>query len=109
MTHRRLKDIEDHLERADARYERFIKIQAIEKAKRDRSRRIKVAVAIFALICGAYAFASSVNAQSVFDLASPLNGDPAEHLVMGNPSNAVTDVNTPLNYLIPRNQYVLSL
>lgn len=57
---RRLKDIEDHLERADARYERFVKIQAIEKAKEDRSRRIKVGVTIAALIYMAYAIVSSL-------------------------------------------------
>lgn len=39
------------------------------------------------------------------------NGTPpsnSEHLVMGNPSNAVTDVNQPLNYLMDKPQYVLS-
>ena len=34
--------------------------------------------------------------------------DPAEHLVMGNPSGAVTDVNIPLNYLMMKPQYALS-
>ena len=34
--------------------------------------------------------------------------DPSEHLVMGNPSNAVTDVNFPHNYLMLKPQYVLS-
>lgn len=34
--------------------------------------------------------------------------DPQVHLTMGNPSNAVTDVNQPLNYLMLKNQYVLS-
>ncbi len=34
--------------------------------------------------------------------------DPAEHLVMGNPSGAVTDVNNPLNYLMMKPQYALS-
>ena len=34
--------------------------------------------------------------------------DPNEHLVLGNPSNAVTDVNQPFNYLLPKNQYVMS-
>jgi endonuclease G, mitochondrial len=51
---------------------------------------------------------SVTNAQSLVELDVLLNGTPAEHLVIGNPSDAVTDVNTPLNYLIPRNQYVLS-
>ena len=34
--------------------------------------------------------------------------DPSEHMVMGNPSDAVTDVNAPTNYLLPRPQYVMS-
>jgi DNA/RNA endonuclease G (NUC1) len=34
--------------------------------------------------------------------------DPAEHMVMGNPSGAVTDVNLPLNYLMMKPQYALS-
>lgn len=34
--------------------------------------------------------------------------DPAQHLVMGNPSNATTDVNQPTNYLLAKNQYVMS-
>jgi DNA/RNA endonuclease G (NUC1) len=32
----------------------------------------------------------------------------AVHLTMGNPSNAVTDVNTPNNYLLAKDQYVMS-
>lgn len=34
--------------------------------------------------------------------------DPVEHLVLGNPSNAVTDVNQPFNYLLAKTQYVMS-
>lgn len=33
---------------------------------------------------------------------------PEEHLIMGNPSNATTDVNNPLNYLMLKEQYALS-
>lgn len=33
---------------------------------------------------------------------------PDEHLVMGNPTSATTDVNFPNNYLLPKNQYVMS-
>lgn len=33
---------------------------------------------------------------------------PEEHLVMGNPSNATTDINNPLNYLMLKEQYALS-
>lgn len=34
--------------------------------------------------------------------------DPSEHLVMGNPSNAMTDVAMPTNYLLAKPQYVMS-
>jgi endonuclease G, mitochondrial len=34
--------------------------------------------------------------------------DPAQHLVMGNPSNATADVNAPTNYLLSKAQYVMS-
>lgn len=34
--------------------------------------------------------------------------DPAEHMVMGNPSNATTDEANPTNYLLPKPQYVMS-
>jgi DNA/RNA endonuclease G (NUC1) len=34
--------------------------------------------------------------------------DPSLHTTMGNPSGATTDVNNPLNYLLPKNQYVMS-
>jgi endonuclease G len=33
---------------------------------------------------------------------------PADHLLMGNPSGAVTDINFPLNYLMQKPQYALS-
>lgn len=33
---------------------------------------------------------------------------PADHLVMGNPSGATTDINFPLNYLMSKPQYALS-
>ncbi|MGI8786862.1 MAG: DNA/RNA non-specific endonuclease [Pyrinomonadaceae bacterium] len=35
-------------------------------------------------------------------------GSSSEHLTMGNPSNAVTDVNQPTNYLMDKTQYALS-
>jgi endonuclease G len=34
--------------------------------------------------------------------------DPAQHLVLGNPSNATTDVANFTNYLLPKSQYVMS-
>lgn len=34
--------------------------------------------------------------------------NPQEHLVMGNPTNATTDLNNPFNYLLLKDQYVVS-
>ncbi|HEV7643316.1 MAG TPA: DNA/RNA non-specific endonuclease [Pyrinomonadaceae bacterium] len=34
--------------------------------------------------------------------------DPAQHLVMGNPSGATTDINNPTNYLLSKSQFVMS-
>ncbi len=64
---------------------------------------IVIPIALLSLV-----LATAANAQADFEQSIFLTGTPAEHLVMGNPSGAVTDVNTPLNYLIPRDQYVLS-
>lgn len=38
----------------------------------------------------------------------PAAHDPSEHMLMGNPSNAVTDVGFPNNYLMMKLQYALS-
>lgn len=62
--------------------------------------------AFFTLIF--FAAVIGVNGQFDSDDLAPSNGTPAEHMVMGNPSGAVTDVNMPFNYLIERNQYVQS-
>lgn len=52
--------------------------------------------------------ASSLSAQVAF-LDAALAGTPAEHEVLGNPSGAVADpVNFPNDYLMEKNQYVLS-
>ena len=50
---------------------------------------------------------SSLTAQVAF-IDATLTGTPAEHEVLGNPSNAMTDVNMPDDYLMEKNQYVLS-
>jgi endonuclease G len=50
--------------------------------------------------------ARTANAPIALNVQAPR--DPAEHLVMGNPSNAITDVNNPTNYLLPKAQYVMS-
>lgn len=44
----------------------------------------------------------------VFTFRVTPNRTPAEHLVMGNPTNAITDENIPDNYLLQKNQYVMS-
>jgi endonuclease G len=41
-------------------------------------------------------------------ISSYVQQSSSEHLVMGNPSNAVTDVNQPSNYLLDKPQYAVS-
>jgi endonuclease G len=41
-------------------------------------------------------------------ISSNVSQSSSEHLVMGNPSNAVTDVNQPGNYLLDKPQYAVS-
>lgn len=48
----------------------------------------------------------TANAQINLNISAPLPGD--DPLVLGNPSNAVNDVNQPLNYLMQKPQYSLS-
>jgi hypothetical protein len=52
---KRIKDIEDHLERSDARFERFMKIEAMEKQSERRERVIKICVGSAAIVCALYA------------------------------------------------------
>lgn len=47
----------------------------------------------------------NVDNVQIGDFSSPA---PSEHLTMGNPSNAVTNVNQPNNYLMEKPQYSLS-
>ena len=70
--------------------------------------------------CTVTVFASQVNdldandppdnmaADYSFTFSTVVVHDPAEHMVMGNPSGAVTDINSPLNYLMMKQQYALS-
>jgi DNA/RNA endonuclease G (NUC1) len=70
--------------------------------------------------CTVTVFASQVNdldgddppdnmsADYTWTFSTVIVRDPAEHMVMGNPSGAVTDVNTPLDYLMMKPQYALS-
>ena len=48
----------------------------------------------------------SANASIAMTVNAPR--DPAEHMVMGNPSGATTDVANFTNYLLPKPQYVMS-
>jgi endonuclease G len=52
--------------------------------------------------------AQARNATTSIPLGVNAPVDPAAHLVMGNPSNAVTDVNQPTNYLLSKSQFVMS-
>ena len=56
----RIKDIENHLERADARYERFIKIEQIRERKRRRGVIVKIGVGIISILCALYAVFNSI-------------------------------------------------
>lgn len=47
-------------------------------------------------------------ANYVFSFRTFVPRDPAEHMVMGNPSGATTDTSVPNNYLMMKNQYALS-
>jgi endonuclease G len=47
-------------------------------------------------------------ADYVFNFRTFVPRDPAEHMVMGNPSGATTDTSVPDNYLMMKNQYALS-
>ena len=63
---------------------------------------------------GSYSFASSIadaqarTATATINLTVNVPVSPAEHLVLGNPSNAVADLGQLNNYLMPKPQYVLS-
>lgn len=50
-----IRDIENHLERADARFERDAKIEAIEQKNRLWRLVIKLNVGIISILCAVYA------------------------------------------------------
>jgi endonuclease G len=52
--------------------------------------------------------AQNRTANTSVTLTVIVSASPSEHLVMGNPSGATTDVNNPFNYLLLKNQYVMS-
>lgn len=52
--------------------------------------------------------AQTRSATTTINLTITAPPDPAEHILLGNPSGAVTDVNNPFNYLLVKSQYVLS-
>ncbi|HEY8225126.1 MAG TPA: DNA/RNA non-specific endonuclease, partial [Pyrinomonadaceae bacterium] len=47
-------------------------------------------------------------ADYVFSFHTLIPRDPAEHIVMGNPTGATSDINFPDNYLMLKDQYVLA-
>ena len=51
----RIRDIEDYLERADARIERLKRIEAIEADYEARAVSVKIAGGIIAALCAIYA------------------------------------------------------
>ena len=50
-----IRDIENHLERADARIERAERIEAIEARREERAASIRIAGIIIAGLCAVYA------------------------------------------------------
>ena len=48
---RRIRDIENHLERADARIERFERIEAVETHQQLKALVIKMTVGVIAVMC----------------------------------------------------------
>jgi hypothetical protein len=50
-----LREIEDHLERADARYDRFVKIEALKEKDKRRERILNTGIGIAAILCALYA------------------------------------------------------
>ena len=52
--------------------------------------------------------AQARNASTSIALIINAPRDPSEHMVMGNPSGATTDVGNPTNYLLPKPQFVMS-
>ncbi len=54
MSIKRIKDIEDHLERFEARYDRMIKIEAIRLREKKKKRLIRIGGAVISLGCVGY-------------------------------------------------------
>ncbi len=52
---KRIKEIKSHLERADARFERFSKIEVVREKKNRQNRIIKAAVGLLIFVCTIYA------------------------------------------------------
>ena len=62
--------------------------------------------ALFLQVLVALSFPAGVAAED--DVQTYFAHEAAEHLVMGNPSGATTDVNNSANYLMQKLQYALS-
>ncbi len=52
---KRIKDIENPLDRFDAQFERFMKIEVTREKERKRERIIKIFVGSAAIVCALYA------------------------------------------------------
>lgn len=52
--------------------------------------------------------AQARSATATINLTITAPPDPAEHILLGNPSGATTDVENPFNYLLVKSQYVVS-
>jgi hypothetical protein len=50
-----IRDIENHLERADARIARLERIETIEARQKERNESIRIAGGIIAALCAIYA------------------------------------------------------
>ncbi len=55
---KRIRDIENHLERADAELERFSKIEAVREKKEKQKRIIKICLSLLIILCSLYAIFS---------------------------------------------------
>jgi len=60
------------------------------------------------IVATTYASATPTPTATATPTATPPPPSSSVHLTMGNPSNAVTDVNQPTNYLMEKAQYVIS-
>ena len=83
----------------------------IQSAFGGTRRKLHIITQMIKLIVGSIAIVLIVAASIYAQLAPQriyFDRSPAEHEVLGNPSSAAADINAPNDYLIERDQYVLS-